>query len=158
MPNLMSFHKPFLTLDDLPDSVGLDNWTIFPYVNPTFILGVGELTRSDYYYLQSYLKFETSTINNEVHWTYFFHKGVYDLTIIHATNTYSGILTIKIDDVVLGTPDFYSDPTVYAVKTIFSDIILSKGNHTLKIKIEDRHASSTSYNMRLGTFTFRRTS
>ena len=157
MPNLMSFHKPFLTLDDLPVSVGLNNWTIFPYIDPIMILGVPHISQSQSFYLQSYFSFHDSTINNEAHWTNFFHKGTYSLKILHAKSETSGILSIKMDDLVLGTPDWYSEGWSLFEKTIYSDLKLSKSNHTLKMKITDKNASSVAYNMYVSCFTFRRT-
>jgi hypothetical protein len=72
--------------------------------------------------------------------------GTYDFRVLCRTANDAGILQWFIDNVSIGTMDFYSAGAVnYVQKTIAGITIGTSGAHTLKGDVTTKHASSSNY-------------
>jgi hypothetical protein len=94
--------------------------------------------------LETYGRQNTSAINNEWKHGAFLSGDTYTLTIRVIKTSNSGILKIKIDDVVVATIDLYAAADAVSDQTQAS-IVLTTGWHSIQGLVESKNASSSGY-------------
>jgi hypothetical protein len=94
---------------------------------------------------ETYGRQNTSAINNEWKHGAFLSADTYTLTIRVIKSSSSGILKIKIDDVVVATLDLYAAADAINNETQAS-IVLATGWHSFKGLVDGKNASSSGYN------------
>jgi hypothetical protein len=78
--------------------------------------------------------------------TFHIDAGTYNIVTLGVTTSANGKVDTYIDDVLVNTgQDWYSASTTQNVIKTTSSIVLTGGNHTIKIKLNGKHASSSDY-------------
>lgn len=98
-----------------------------------------------------------STVNNYVEWDFYVDAGTYTLTWIYNQNTNLGIATASIDGVDLSpTIDGYGASAPNTVAQ-WAGLVISAGDHTLRMRVDSKNASSSDWFQMNQWFTFTRT-
>ena len=85
----------------------------------------------------------------------FCHSGIYDFIHMGATFSNRGILGYELDGIrFLTGQDWYSSGAVYNVKKTGEVSIANPGTHLLRIMVESKNGSSSSYAASLTYMTF----
>lgn len=90
-------------------------------------------------------------------WSVNLAEGVYKLSIIYSKWASYAILDILIDGVSVGTFDLYAAATAHNNVGSITGIVLSEGNHTLRIAANGKNPSSTDYYITPQSITLTRT-
>jgi hypothetical protein len=93
---------------------------------------------------ETYGRQNASAINDEWKHGAFLSADTYTLSIRVIKTNNSGILKIKIDDVVVATFDLYAAADAVSDQTQAS-IVLTAGWHSVKGLVDSKHASSSGY-------------
>ena len=107
-----------------------------------------------------YMRNATSAQNDELNLgSIQLDAGTYDLEVFGVTHNDQGKIHLILDGVDTGTPqDTYSASLTYNVKKAFTGFtVATTGAHTVKLKVADKNASSSSYLLRITQLVFRRT-
>jgi hypothetical protein len=94
--------------------------------------------------LETYGRQNTSAINNEWKHGAFLTTNTYALTIRVIKTSASGILKIKIDDVVVATFDLYAAADAVSDQ-VQTDIEIATGWHSIKGLVDSKNGSSSGY-------------
>lgn len=95
-------------------------------------------------FLETYGRQNTSAINNEWKHGAFLTADTYTLTIRVIKSSNSGILKIKVDNVVVATFDLYAAVDAISDQTQAS-IVLTGGWHSVKGLVDSKNGSSSGY-------------
>lgn len=90
------------------------------------------------------LQFEAQTQNAYVEWSVYLSAGTYRLTVIYERGSNRGIQTWAIDGTSVATIDGYGPQTQNVVSQT-SGIVLTAGNHLVRVTTATKNASSTGY-------------
>jgi hypothetical protein len=83
--------------------------------------------------------------------------GTYDFVVLCRTASNSGIVSWRVDGVLIGTTDIYHGTGAdLTLKTIVGVTISTDGNHTLTGTVSSKNASSSAYNAFMYKYHFRR--
>lgn len=78
--------------------------------------------------------------------SFYIDAGTYDIITLGVATSANGKVDTYIDDVLVDTgQDWYSGSTTQNVKKTVSSIAMTGGEHTIKVKVNGKHASSTDY-------------
>jgi hypothetical protein len=99
----------------------------------------------------------TPAQNDLVELVFWSRKAAYTLEILGITRNANGITTAFIDGVSKGTSDWYSSVATLNVKKSISLGNLTRGSHTLQLKMATKNASSTGYRYDLSSLILRLT-
>ena len=83
--------------------------------------------------------------------------GIYTLRMNASKNTNRGIVDVDVDVVEVGTADLYAAGVDYLNMVEITGITLSAGFHTLRIRIDGKHASSSNYYLHISSISLLRT-
>lgn len=125
-----------------PDVVGQGTWTRFVSVNYLYTGGFYESSSNDG---------DNFSVNFRC------LAGTYTLRFNSVKGTSYGILDIDIDGVEIGSKDAYAAGVDYDNIEEISGIVISSGQHTIKFRIDGKHASSTDYFINLNGIYLQRT-
>lgn len=104
---------------------------------------------------------DTSALNNECSFPVALQRGTWNIDVIGRTTNSSGVVSVYLDDTLIGTLDFYSlgsDENVTLSITGFTVPALNiAAGQTLKFKVTSKNASSSSYDCGLRFIQLRRT-
>lgn len=84
------------------------------------------------------------TQNAEVSFDFYSEAGTYDLILLHRRNTNRGIYTLQVDGATVATVDGYSG-SASAIRTVTSGVVLTDGQHRLRVLMATKNASSSSF-------------
>lgn len=97
-------------------------------------------------------------LNNEIHYKVYLSTGTWKLIFLVMKNSDECIATIYLNNSDIATFDFYASSIVrIAILSQDNISINTDGLYTLKIKITDKNASSSDYNLRIYGICFMRT-
>lgn len=96
--------------------------------------------------------------NDYLQWSMLLTAGTYDVTILGSAFTDRAILTLTFDGVSKGTADFYNTPSgIIKQITITGCVVPASGVVAVRLAALTKNASSSSYQVWLGSVTFKRT-
>jgi hypothetical protein len=81
--------------------------------------------------------------------------GTYVLEMWYSRSTANGMIDIYVDGVAVVQGEDLYQGIAAGVRKLYTVEVLEDGNHLLQVVCTGKHASSTGYQMRLGSFTFR---
>jgi hypothetical protein len=93
--------------------------------------------------------------NDELQFKFFSKSGSYTFVIIVVTHTDQGIIDVSIDGTSQGTIDTYAAATAYGVMKTLAVTVATDGEHTLNLKVTDKHGSSSGYVLRASAWWLR---
>lgn len=115
------------------------------------LAGNARTTVFDANHRYNYLMYQNAAANND-EWTNGFvcAAGTYSINFLTITDADRGMLDVYVDDVSVATGlDFYLASVVRNTVISASGIVLTAGYHTLRCKVNGKHASSTGYRIPL---------
>jgi hypothetical protein len=131
-------------------SVGEGHITILPWHYSAIIAGTWVFTFDGSSWWYGDFRNSSYNQNDQVDYKVYLDVGTYTFVSLHLVSSASGILTLLIDAVSVGTIDLYSGSSVYnTIKTITGISITTPGLKTLSCKVATKNASSSNYYMTL---------
>jgi hypothetical protein len=84
--------------------------------------------------------------NNEVYWDIVLGAGTWTVSLVHTAGNDKGIYSVQLDGVEVGTIDGYNASTVNnTISAVTGIVVASTGVKRLKLRMETKNASSSSY-------------
>jgi hypothetical protein len=84
--------------------------------------------------------------NDEITWPIMLAAGTWTFELCYDKNTSNGIISVQLDGVEKGTIDTYASSGIVNNFTAIAGIVIATtGKYTLKLKVTDKHASSSNY-------------
>jgi hypothetical protein len=80
--------------------------------------------------------------------------GNYDFNVLGIVGVDKALVDFYIDNVLIGSIDWYNSSNIYNTKKILPAIAISDGQHVLKAVVNGKNASSTGYKLNLTKFWF----
>jgi hypothetical protein len=99
----------------------------------------------------------SAAINDSVSWDVVLGAGTWTVTIHVRRSTNTGVITLQLDGVDVGTYDTYAGSPSYAIGTIAGMVVAASGKRRVTVKMASKHASASAYIGNLYALHFRRT-
>lgn len=125
-----------------PDVVGQGTWVRFVSTNYLYNGSIYDATPLDG---------DNFTVNFRC------PAGTYTLHFNDIQGASYGIVDVDIDGVEVGSKDMYSAGSVFTNVEEITGIVLSRGDHTLKFRIDGKNGSSSNYFINLSHVSLQRT-
>ena len=98
--------------------------------------------------MYGYLVNSTAIQNDQVNYKVFLTAGTYTFSVMHEKSSTRGILTLLIDEISVGTIDFYAAGQTFQNQSAITGIsVTTAGVKTLSIKAATKNISSSAYGL-----------
>lgn len=145
---------------------GPTNWRDFiaPWSPPKATVGTwGFNSPAASAYLNGARNNNPAAQNDSIDWDVVLSAGTWNVSLLYAKTTGSGIVTVQLDDgagafTALGTVDAYAAATAWNNQSTITGFTVAAGiRRTLRLLMATKNASSTGYQINLQSIDFRRT-
>jgi hypothetical protein len=100
----------------------------------------------------------TSNLNDSMAANIFLTSGTYDVKLLYDKGVSRGIIQVSIGDVIAGNVDMYNAANTYNHWSTFSNVVIGESNeHTVKLEVIGKNASSSDYWAQVTCLTLRKT-
>jgi hypothetical protein len=75
--------------------------------------------------------------------------GTYDLSVSYISAADVGIIDVYVDNVLIGSFDGYTGPSLYNAIFVFPGVVVSGTSHTLKCTLNGKNGAASTFSMRI---------
>lgn len=130
-----------------------DYFFVMPYAPATGVFNVVRQINDTFGHITK-VATASGVAGDEGTWELFLEQGTYTWHVFHAKDTSHGIASIYVNEVLLGTFDGYGSSLTNFNDAAFTLSLTSSGLQTIRIAMESKNTSSSSYKLVLQGWLF----